>query len=67
VLPTLVPDLSYKGMEVSEGSKAGLAWERMIRGKVGLNERKSLRVALLAYCKLDTLAMARLLEVLSAA
>jgi hypothetical protein len=67
VLPTLVPDLSYDAMEVSEGSEAGLAWEGMIRGNVDANDRNSLRAALLEYCKLDTLAMVRLLEVLAAA
>lgn len=67
VLPALVPNLSYDGMAVSEGGEAGLAWERMIRGNIDAIERSSLRAALLAYCKLDTLAMVRLLEVLSAA
>jgi hypothetical protein len=67
VLPTLVPDLSYDAMEVSEGSEAGLAWEGMIRGNVEANDRNSLRAALLEYCKLDTLARVRLLEVLAAA
>ncbi len=67
MLPALLPDLSYDGMPVSEGAEAGLAWETMIRGNMDANERSSLRAAFLAYCKLDTLAMARLLEALSAA
>jgi hypothetical protein len=66
VLPALVPEMSYKGMEVSEGSEAGLVWERMIRGQVDASERKRLREALLAYCKQDTLAMVRLVDVLAA-
>ena len=65
VLPALVPEMSYKGMEVSDGSEAGLAWEKMIRGQVDATERNRLRAALLAYCKQDTLAMVRLLEVLA--
>jgi hypothetical protein len=64
VLPALVPDMSYEGMEVAEGSEAGLAWDRMIRGQVDEAEKKRLREALLAYCKQDTLAMVRLLEIL---
>jgi hypothetical protein len=28
VLPALVPDMIYEGMEVAEGSQAGLAWEK---------------------------------------
>jgi hypothetical protein len=59
--------MSYKDMEVSEGSEAGLAWEKMIRGLVEPAERNRLRAALLAYCKQDTLAMVRLREVLAAA
>ena len=54
-------------MAVSEGSEAGLAWEKMIRADAESEERKRLKDALLAYCKQDTLAMVRLLEVLRAA
>jgi CRISPR/Cas system-associated exonuclease Cas4 (RecB family) len=67
VLPALVPHMSYDGMEVAEGSDAGLAWEKMLLAEVGSEERKRLKGALLAYCKQDTLAMVRLLEVLAAA
>jgi hypothetical protein len=64
VLPALVPGMSYDGMEVAEGDQAGLAWEMMLHAEVGSEERKRLRGALLAYCKQDTLAMAKVLEVL---
>ena len=67
VLPALVLDMSYDGMEVAEGNEAGLAWEKMVHSEVGSEERRGLEDALLAYCKQDTLAMARLLEVLQAA
>jgi predicted RecB family nuclease len=67
VLPALVPEMSYDGMEVAEGNDAGLAWEKMIHGQVDEAEKRRLRTALLAYCKQDTLAMLRLLEVLRAA
>ena len=67
MLPALVPDMTYAGMAVSEGSEAGLAWEKMIRADAESEERKRLKDALLAYCKQDTLAMVRLLEVLRAA
>jgi len=59
--------MTYKGMEVAEGNEAGLAWERMIHGQIDEAEKRQLRTALLAYCKQDTLAMVRLLEVLRAA
>lgn len=60
VLPALVPDLTYDGMEVSDGGEAGLAWESMVRGSVGTAVRERLRNALLAYCRQDTLALAKL-------
>jgi hypothetical protein len=56
--------MTYDGMEVAEGNEAGLAWERAIHGQVDDEEKGRLRTALLAYCKQDTLAMVRLLEVL---
>ena len=63
VLPALVPEMSYDGMEVAEGSDAGLAWEKMVHSEIESAERKRLREALLAYCRQDTLAMVRLLDV----
>lgn len=66
VLPALVPEMTYEGMEVSEGKEAGLAWERVVRGQVSPQERNRLRKALLEYCCQDTLAMVRLLDCLAA-
>lgn len=60
-LPALVPEMTYAGMEVSNGQDAGLAWEALVRGELGCNERDRIRKALLDYCALDTLAMVRLL------
>ena len=51
---------------MAEGSDAGLAWEKMVHSDIESAERKRLREALLAYCRQDTLAMVRLLEVLRA-
>jgi hypothetical protein len=64
VLPALVPDITYEGMEVSEGSEAGLVWEKINGNQLEAEVRNRLRKALLAYCKQDTLAMVRLLDVL---
>ena len=66
VLPALVPELSYEGMEVSDGGVAGLAWERMLRHGTDNAERHRLKLALLAYCRQDTLAMVKILEALKA-
>jgi Domain of unknown function(DUF2779) len=67
VLPALVPDMTYEGMEVSEGEEAGLAWEKMARGQVTAKEKARLCKALLDYCSQDTLAMVHLLDFLAEA
>ncbi len=64
VLPALVPDLGYDLLEINNGSSASLAFVRMIYDKDC--DRENLRKSLLEYCKLDTLAMVRILEVLEA-
>jgi hypothetical protein len=61
VLPALVPDLSYEGLSVADGQMAMLAWHEM--GAADDPERVTeIRRALLEYCRLDTLAMVRILE-----
>jgi predicted RecB family nuclease len=62
VLPALVPEMSYEGMEVANGQDAGLAWKKLIRGTVDTVERGRIRKALLDYCGQDTFAMVKLLE-----
>ena len=62
VLPALVPEMTYEGMEVSDGKAAGLAWESLVRGGLNRGERDKIRKALLDYCGQDTLGMVRLVE-----
>ena len=62
VLPALVPDMTYEDMEVGNGTDAGVAWEKLVRGNLDQVERDKKKVALLEYCGQDTLAMVRLLE-----
>jgi predicted RecB family nuclease len=62
VLPALVPDMSYDGMEVADGTEAGFAYEKLVHGDLNPKERQSLKKALLEYCSQDALAMVRLLE-----
>jgi hypothetical protein len=62
VLPALVPEMTYEGMEVANGQDAGLAWESLVRGDLACEERERIRKALLEYCRQDTLAMVRLLD-----
>jgi hypothetical protein len=63
VLPALIPSLTYNNLNIAEGSMASLAFEQL------LYEDDFIRVSeirrdLLEYCKLDTLAMVKILELL---
>ncbi len=63
VLPALVPELSYAGLEIADGMAAMRAYHAMceLEDPVALAE---LRQAMLKYCELDTLAMVRILGAL---
>ncbi|MCI0501294.1 MAG: DUF2779 domain-containing protein, partial [Epsilonproteobacteria bacterium] len=63
VLPALVPEFesAYKDLHlVHNGGEAMSAFANM--GKMSQDEQKAYRDALLEYCKLDTLAMVKVLE-----
>jgi len=66
VLPALVPDLSYEGLAVANGDAAIERFARMARGEITGADIERTRSHLLAYCKMDTLAMLRLHETLHA-
>lgn len=61
VLPALVSDLSYAGLEISNGGEAMGAYGSLHLVE-NMEEREKIRRALLEYCKLDTLAMVRIYE-----
>jgi predicted RecB family nuclease len=67
VLPALVPELTYEGMEVANGQDAGLAWKSFIQGGLDRAEHERVRKALLDYCGQDTLALVKLVEKLRGA
>jgi hypothetical protein len=61
VLPVLVPQMSYDGMEISDGAMASGAYFTM--GEMSdPAELARLGKALLDYCRQDTLGLVRLLE-----
>jgi hypothetical protein len=64
VLPALVPQLSYDGLEVADGGEAMDAYRQMCAVKDNPGEIAKIRKNLLEYCKLDTMAMVRILEAL---
>ena len=56
-----MPELSYEEMEISDGGMASNAWVSMWEMEDEIEIKKT-RNDLLEYCKLDTLAMVRILE-----
>lgn len=64
VLPAMVPELSYDALEIADGGAAPNEWLRMVL-EPDSGERNTIRRNLLAYCKMDTLAMVRILDVMS--
>lgn len=63
VLPVLVPTLSYKLLDVQNGTQAQVVWEEMIgEGETAVKE--GMVQQLRDYCHLDTLAMVEIHQVL---
>ena len=61
VLPSLIPELSYDKLEINEGGLASIAFESL-QNETDMMIIAETREQLLEYCKLDTLAMVRILE-----
>lgn len=62
ILPVLCPDLRYNTLTIQEGQMAGIVYAQL---KLQDEDTAALqRGHLLAYCKMDTLAMVRVLGVL---
>jgi hypothetical protein len=64
VLPAFVPDLTYEGLAIANGEIASITYNRCIRGLVPDEEKAQIFEDLREYCKLDTLAEVRLVDVL---
>lgn len=65
VLPVLVPELSYKELEIQEGSSAQRLWMEAVLDDRHDGDKDKILADLLKYCELDTLAMVRIFEVLN--
>jgi len=61
VLPALVPELGYDGMAIAGGQEASAAYGALHR-EVDKTKENNIKKALLEYCKLDTLALVKLIE-----
>ena len=64
VLPALFPELSYDQLKIGNGIDASATFYNLDK-VTDAAEVASTRKALLEYCKLDTLAMVKILEVLN--
>lgn len=64
VLPALLPELSYKDLEIQDGTMALSEWEKVANGTIVGEQAEEVRRNLLKYCELDTFAMVEILKVL---
>lgn len=61
VLPVLVPELSYKTLNIQEGGTASQKWNEIVTF-ASPEEKAKVIADLKEYCKLDTLAMVKIYE-----
>jgi hypothetical protein len=57
VLPVLCPELSYKELDIGNGSEAMNTWNKLVTGEMMGEGRINIEKAMLEYCGLDTYAM----------
>ena len=57
ILPVLVPELTYKDLEIQDGGSAADTWNKIISGFFNEEEREKIINNLKIYCGLDTYAM----------
>lgn len=64
VLPVLCPELSYKELGIQEGGSAQRLWMEAILDDKRADQKDQILADLIEYCKLDTLAMVEIYNVL---
>lgn len=64
ILPALVPALSYSGLTIKAGDQATQSYHEMISPLTADGRKEEIYQGLLEYCRLDTFAMVKILEVL---
>lgn len=64
ILPVLAPEYDYSSLEISNGKIATVKWHHMTDGRFQESEIAKIYQDLLEYCKLDTLAMDSIFNVL---
>lgn len=66
VLPVLVPELSYKGLDIQNGMIAPIRWYDAVNGNNSQVQATMTFSSLREYCGLDTLAMVRIYDYIKA-
>jgi len=62
VLPVLIPELSYKDLDIQAGGVAQRLWMDAVLDGKREDEKDKILADLLKYCELDTFAMVRIFE-----
>ncbi len=57
ILPVLIPELTYKDLEIQNGGSAADTWNKIVRDSFSETEKKKAINDLKIYCGLDTYAM----------
>ena len=66
VLPAVSPEFDYSALEIRDGNAASFAFQKQAERVLSESEWERTRSDLLEYCGLDSLAMARVVQVLQA-
>jgi len=64
VLPAFVSSLSYDNLDISDGDTASMMYLSCVKNAVSDTHKENIYRSLRKYCKMDTLAEVRLLDVL---
>jgi hypothetical protein len=64
VLPVLIPELSYKDLDIHAGNAAQRLWMEAVLDGKHKDKKDNILAGLLKYCELDTLAMVRIYQFL---
>jgi hypothetical protein len=64
VLPVMLPEMTYEHLQIKEGTAAAAMWLSLHDAQMIEEERSSIRLGLLEYCAMDTLAMVEIFKTL---
>lgn len=65
VLPVLIPELSYKDLDIHAGGAAQRLWMEAVLDGKRADEKDKILKDLTKYCELDTYAMVKIFQFLS--